>query len=152
MYKPMIEIMKQYVKASGKIEFKAAVAFRESEVFSGKVPYRAFYYAYNENSDSELLARFALTVRGGLEYNISNLSFVKEDCKPALRDLLLELIIEKSIEEAKSYKTSYLIIETKDPKIVEATMDFNFKVMLNEETHLYRCMKKFVPNYSVKTF
>ena len=152
MYKTMIDTMKQYVRESGKIELIAAVKFRESEVFSGKVAYR-INYAYSSKATFELLGKFALSIIGGVEYNMSNLTFTKENCKPALKDVLLELILEKAVAEAKAFRSSYLIIETKDPKIVEAAMNFNFKVArylmrnLAEETHLYRCAKKLALSY-----
>jgi len=155
MYKEMLDDMKQHVRESGKIEFRSAVKFSESGVFSGKVPYR-INYVYNKKLATELLGGFALSVTGGIEYLMTNLAFTEEACPPALRDALLELIVEKAVAEAKAFCVENLVIETTDPKIVEALTDFDFRIakyeMLRtiEKKNLYRCIKRWPLNYYSK--
>jgi len=147
MYKKMPGITERYVRQTGKVEFRAAVKFREAEVFATKVPYR-IYFVFNDKQEVDLLGKFALSVCGGTEYLMSSVSFTREDTKPAMRDIMLNLMVENAINEARAFKVSYLVIETVDPKIVEATLDFNFSVRSLEmkkfkpAPYLYRCTKK----------
>jgi hypothetical protein len=157
MYRKITKMVEQYVRHSGKIEFHPTVKFRESEVFSGKVPYRIFF-VYNDSAEEpELIGRFALSITGGTEYLMSGVVFTKQECRPGLRDLILELVVEKAIEEARGYKVSYLVIETLNPKIVEMVLNFTFQIMKfdtkdpSNHSSLYRCTKKlFFTNYSTQ--